>query len=130
MMNSVKRITASCMALFAIVSVSVLGVGLIKPVPPGGPLLDGTLERVRVGMAQAEVEAVVGPPRDAWNGSRFSISGELYRRRGYQSWIGRDSELLALYDQSGVVTDVQVVAAFSSRKPPNWVDRILTRIGF
>ena len=92
------------------------------PEYPGGPLHDETLEQVQAGMSRDQVEAVVGPPRDAWNGHRASPYALQYQKRGYETWIGRDSVLLVLFGGQGRASDVKRVPAFCVH-PPNWAER-------
>jgi hypothetical protein len=87
------------------------------PELPGGPLYNETLEQVQAGMTREQVEAVVGPPRDAWRGHRASPYAFPYLSRGYEAWIGRDSVLLVLFDCHGSAADVQRVTAFCVHPP-------------
>lgn len=104
----------------ALLAVSIpFGVGILtnRAAPPGGPLHDESLDRVVVGMSRDQVQGVVGPPRDAWKGRRASPYASQFRQRGYESWVGRDSELLILFDGEGVAADVKRVPTFSTSNP-------------
>jgi hypothetical protein len=90
-----------------------------KPAPPvvqfshpGGPLLDETLGQIRIGQTRAEVESLIGPPRDEYHGTQVAVDQYVYVDKGYKLWIGRDSVLAVLYDEREVAMDVVKMAAF------------------
>ncbi|HEY1188721.1 MAG TPA: hypothetical protein VGE74_13790 [Gemmata sp.] len=124
-----KLAACSFLGLFAAGAHLALGHAAAGPEP--APLTveqEEAFSQVRAGMTRDQVETLLGLPRDSFGGVVASLDGPAYRARGYASWVGLESELLVLFDDGNVVTDVRRVAVFWVGRR-SWLDRTLSRLG-
>ena len=100
-----------------------------RPEPPGPGVTWANVERIRVGMTQPEVEAIVGrPPQTYWRGPMplSDNSPPAYHRA--LLWSDMECDILVYLDRDGRVIAHEGVGSVGT-KPPTWWDRLRKRIG-
>jgi hypothetical protein len=111
---------ACVVALFAYLS---------RPEPPGPGVTWANVERIKVGMTQSEVEAVVGRPPQTWSRGPIPLtdrSPPQYDR--VLLWSDMECDILVYLDRDGRVIGREGVGSVGSR-PPAWYDRLRKRVG-
>jgi hypothetical protein len=95
-----------------------------------GRLIDEAhFDRIKHGMSQAEVEAILGgPPGDFTTGAVIHdpgiavLSGPLVR---VEAWTGNEGQILVCFDQQGAVW---ISSYQTGTTPPSLADRVRTRL--
>jgi hypothetical protein len=113
----------------ALVGLAVFCAFLSRPDPPVPGVTWANVNRINVGMTQAEVEAVVGrPPQTS---SRGPIPITDNSPPGYVVvllWSDMECDILVYLDRAGRVIGREGVGSGGSG-PPTWHDRLRKRIG-
>jgi hypothetical protein len=103
-----------------------LGAYLVRPDPPKSGVIWANVERIEIGMTQAEVEAVVGRPPQTWTRGPTPISENS--PAGYHTvllWSDTECDILVYLDAHGRVIGREGVGGAR----PSWFDRLRRRLG-
>jgi hypothetical protein len=99
---------------------------LSRPEPPGPGVTWANVKRIKVGMTQPEVEAVVGRPPQSWSRGPQPLTGNS--PPGYHRallWSDMECDILVYLDRQGRVVGREGVRS----TPPTWYDRLRKRVG-
>ena len=95
--------------------------------PANAKRLLASVERIKAGMTQREVETILGtPPQHSWRGLEGQVTANtpLYYHKALM-WSGTECDILVYLDDAGIVIDREGVGG----PPPSWLDRLRKRLG-
>jgi hypothetical protein len=113
--------------------------------PPSDPIGPRSYERIRLGMAEGEVEEILGmppghyytPPRGRLGPFGLPIEEKGRPPRGLsdaerpltKEWWGDDYAVEVAFDQSGKVIACSLLRVSGAGPPPSFLDRLLSWLG-